>query len=40
MSWTVFVISGTGTMLIALATVGYQAIKVANENPVKSLGAE
>ncbi len=29
-----------GTMLVALATVGYQAIKVANENPIKSLQAE
>lgn len=39
-SWSVFVVSGVGTMLIALATVGYQAIKVANENPVKSLRTE
>lgn len=39
-SWSVFVMSGMGTMLIALATVGYQAIKVANENPVKSLQTE
>jgi ABC-type antimicrobial peptide transport system permease subunit len=39
-TWTVFVIGGIGTMLIALSTVGYQAIKVANENPVKSLRTE
>lgn len=39
-SWSVFVMSGMGTMLIALVTVGYQAIKVANENPVKSLRTE
>ncbi|WP_339925265.1 ABC transporter permease [uncultured Cyclobacterium sp.] len=39
-SWDVFVIGGTMTMLIASATVSFQAFKVANENPVNSLRAE
>ncbi len=39
-TWTVFVIGGIGTMLIALSTVGYQAMKVASQNPVKSLRTE
>ena len=37
---TVFMIGGLATLLIALTTVGYQAIKVANTNPVKSLRTE
>jgi len=39
-TWTIFVLGGVATMLIALATVGYQAIKVANADPVKSLRSE
>jgi len=39
-TWTVFVIGGIGTMLIALSAVGFQAIKVASENPIKSLRTE
>lgn len=39
-TWTVFVIGGLGTMCVALSTVGYQALKVARQNPVKSLRTE
>lgn len=39
-TWAVFAIGGVGTMLIAMMTVGYQAVKVANRNPVKSLRTE
>lgn len=38
--WWVFVLSGGVTVLIALATVSFQAIKAALVNPVKSLKAE
>ncbi|MEO8413002.1 MAG: ABC transporter permease [Ginsengibacter sp.] len=40
MSWWVFVIAGITALLIALITVGLQAIKAALANPVKSLRAE
>ena len=36
----VFIISGIVTLLIALCTIGFQAIKTAIENPVKSLRSE
>jgi len=39
-SWWIFVIAGASAMLIALATLSYQAIKAANTNPVKSLRSE
>jgi putative ABC transport system permease protein len=39
-NWWVFVLAGSGAMLIALVTVSYQAIKVALANPVKSLRTE
>ncbi len=39
-SWWFFAIAGTGTMLITLATVSFQAIKAAIANPVKSLRTE
>jgi putative ABC transport system permease protein len=35
--WSVFVITGMATIIIALITVSYQAIKAAITNPVKSL---
>jgi putative ABC transport system permease protein len=35
--WNLFVLSGMLALLIALATVGYQAVKAAFVNPVKSL---
>ena len=38
--WTVFIISGGAAILIALLTVGFQAIKAAVANPVKSLRTE
>jgi putative ABC transport system permease protein len=40
LSWTVFAIAGIGVLLITLATVSFQAIKAAIENPVKSLRAD
>jgi putative ABC transport system permease protein len=39
-SWWVFVVAGLITILIALLTVSYQAIKTALANPVKSLRTE
>jgi len=39
-SWGVFVIAGLATLLIALLTVSFQAIKAAIANPVKSLRTE
>jgi putative ABC transport system permease protein len=39
-SWWVFVLSAVGALLIALLTIGYQAIKAAFASPVKSLRAE
>jgi putative ABC transport system permease protein len=38
--WNIFVIAGVFTLLIALLTVSYQAIKAAVANPVKSLRTE
>ncbi|CAA9302318.1 MAG: Acidobacterial duplicated orphan permease (function unknown) [uncultured Cytophagales bacterium] len=38
--WWVFAVAGTASVLIALATVGYQAVKAATANPVRSLRAE
>jgi len=40
LSWTVFIISGLLALIIALATVSYQAIKAAIANPVESLKYE
>jgi putative ABC transport system permease protein len=39
-SWWVFVVAGLTAMIIALLTVGFQAIKAAIANPVKSLRTE
>ena len=39
-TWWVFVLSGITALTIALATVGFQAIKAAVANPVKSLRYE
>lgn len=39
-NWTVFLIAGLCTLLIALLTVSFQAIKAAISNPVKSLRTE
>lgn len=38
--WVVFLIGGMATMGIALATVGYQAVRVANSSPLRSLRTE
>jgi len=38
--WWVFAISGSLIILIALATVSFQAIKAALVNPIKSLRSE
>jgi putative ABC transport system permease protein len=40
LKWWVFVLAGAIALLIALATVSFQAIKVALANPVKSLRTE
>jgi putative ABC transport system permease protein len=39
-SWWVFVVAGCVTILIALITVSFQAVKAAVANPVKSLRTE
>ncbi len=39
-NWWIFLIAGAVAILIALATVSFQAIKAALANPVKSLRAE
>lgn len=39
-SWWIFIIAGVVSQLVALATVGYKAIKSAISNPVKSLRTE
>jgi ABC-type antimicrobial peptide transport system permease subunit len=39
-NWWIFPIAGTAALLIALATISYQAIKAALTNPVKSLRSE
>jgi putative ABC transport system permease protein len=39
-SWTIFMIAGLSTLLVALLTVSFQAIKAAVANPVKSLRTE
>jgi len=39
-SWILFAIVGAGALLLALATVSFQAIRAALANPVKSLRSE
>ncbi len=39
-SWWIFILSGVIALMIALATVSYQAIKAAVANPVNSLRYE
>jgi putative ABC transport system permease protein len=39
-SWWIFVLSGLSALMIALLAVGFQAIKAAISNPVKSLRTE
>jgi len=40
LSWWVFVVAGSGAMLIALLTVSVQTVRAALANPVKSLRSE
>jgi putative ABC transport system permease protein len=40
MPWYVFIVAGVLAALVALTTVGFQAIKAAWRNPVKSLRSE
>jgi putative ABC transport system permease protein len=40
LSWLVFIGTGIGAILIALATVSFQTLKAATANPVKSLRTE
>jgi len=39
-SWWIFVVAGSVSLLIALLTMSYQAVKAAITNPVKSLRSE
>ena len=39
-NWTVFIIAGLSTLVVALLTVSFQAIRAAISNPVKSLRTE
>ncbi len=39
-TWDIFVLAAAGALLVALATVSYQAIKAALANPAKSLRSE
>ena len=39
-SWWIFIVAGIVALLIATLTVGFQAIKAAVANPVKSLRTE
>jgi putative ABC transport system permease protein len=39
-AWWVYVLAGVAALLVALLTVGYQAMKAAVANPVKSLRTE
>jgi ABC-type antimicrobial peptide transport system permease subunit len=40
LEWWFFAVAGTLALLIALGTVGYQSLKAATANPVKSLRSE
>ncbi|MDP6039835.1 MAG: FtsX-like permease family protein, partial [Candidatus Latescibacteria bacterium] len=39
-AWWVFALAGVATLLIALGTVGYQALRAALSNPVEALRYE
>ena len=38
--WWIFVVAATGSVVMALLTISFQAIKAAMENPVKALRSE
>jgi putative ABC transport system permease protein len=38
--WWIFVMAGAAAVLIALATVSFQAVRAALTNPIKSLRSE
>jgi putative ABC transport system permease protein len=38
--WWIFVIAGTSALVVAFATISFQAVKAALTNPVKSLRSE
>lgn len=40
MKWWMFLVSGAITVLVAILTIGFQTIKAASANPIKSLRAE
>jgi hypothetical protein len=40
LAWWVFALAGAMAVLIALATVSFQAIRAALANPIRSLRAE
>ncbi|MCB0433676.1 MAG: ABC transporter permease, partial [Mangrovimonas sp.] len=40
LSWWIFIVAGLLAMIIAVATISFQAIKAALTNPVKSLRTE
>jgi putative ABC transport system permease protein len=40
LAWWLFALSGTGTLIIALLTVSFQAARAARQNPVESLRYE
>jgi putative ABC transport system permease protein len=40
LSWWIFSLAGFLALLIAMGTVGYQAVKAALASPVKSLRSE
>jgi putative ABC transport system permease protein len=39
-SWWIFIVTGSGALIITIVTVSFQAIKAAITNPVKSLRSE
>jgi putative ABC transport system permease protein len=39
-SWWMFILAGTGSLMIAILTLGFEAYKTAMANPVKSLRSE
>ncbi len=40
LTWWVFILAGTGAVVITLLTVSFQAIRAATSNPIKSLRSE